>query len=213
MAAVGPTPTPKLISHFGETFRSMAGKNLLLLIVQAGDVGDAAVVRVVLNAAGDLLREIVADLHRRRKIDAEIDVGPVPGAFQRRIHGKVPASRCFIDDGPNLPRPRVRRKLRALVADLDRQAYAHRPVPTVGHAHARPDVVAHPLHAQPALLAGEDVKANFGPVVDPLRDFDRLVFGVIGGRTPSIAGCPSAVKFECSSTIVVRGATVSAPYT
>ena len=40
-----------------------------------------------------------------------------------------------------------------------------------------------PTHCTPgsALLAGEDVEAHLGPVVDALRDFDGLVFGVIGG--------------------------------
>src|ERR1039458_3953979 len=48
-------------------------KNLLLLIVQAGDIRDAAVIRVVLDSAADQDRKVVADLDRRRKIHAEID--------------------------------------------------------------------------------------------------------------------------------------------
>ena len=59
----------------------MAGKNLLLLIVQAGDVGDAAVVGVVFEAAGDLFGEVVADFRGGRKVEAEFYVGAVPGAF------------------------------------------------------------------------------------------------------------------------------------
>ena len=101
----------------------------------------------------------------------------------------------------------VSREKCALVADLHRQADPHRPVPTVRDPHAGPDVIAHPLHAGAALLAGEDVEADFRPVVDALGDFDGFVFRVVGRRQmPSMRRWPSAVKFECSSTIVVRGA-------
>ncbi len=54
-------------------------------------------------------------------------------------------------------------------------------MPRLGHADAGADVVADPLYAGAALLAGEDVEANFGPVVQTLGDFDGLVFGVVGG--------------------------------
>src|ERR1700683_2784115 len=42
-------------------------------------------------------------------------------------------------------------------------------------------MVAHPLHSVPALLAGKDVPADFGPVIDTGRDLDGLVFLMIGG--------------------------------
>ena len=42
-------------------------------------------------------------------------------------------------------------------------------------------MVADPLRAGAALLAGEDVEADFGPVVDALGNFDGLVLGMIGG--------------------------------
>ena len=72
-------------------------------------------------------------------------------------------------------------KQRALIADLGGEAHAHRPAPFFRHAHPGPDVVAHPLHAQAALLAGEDVEAHLGPVVDALGNLDGFVFGMIGG--------------------------------
>ena len=42
-------------------------------------------------------------------------------------------------------------------------------------------MVADPLDALAAALAGEDVEADLRPVVDALRDLDGLVLGVIGG--------------------------------
>ncbi len=77
-------------------------------------------------------------------------------------------------------------------------------MPIFGHAHARPDVVAHPLHAQPALLAGKDVEADLGPVVDSLRDLDGLVFGVIGGR--NAIECRMAFGSEVRVQLDHRGA-------
>src|ERR1700679_415995 len=41
-------------------------------------------------------------------------------------------------------------------------------------------MVAHPLRSVSTLLAGEDVPAHLGPVVDAGRDLDGLVFLMIG---------------------------------
>src|ERR1035438_1865228 len=82
------------------------GEELLLLIVETGNVGDAAVVGVVLEAAGDLLGEVVADFGCWSEVDTFIDIGAVPGALEGRVDGEVPAARLLIDDGANLPGPR-----------------------------------------------------------------------------------------------------------
>ena len=54
VAAVGPMPTPKLISQSGRDIQVDGGEDLLLLIVQAGDRGDATVVGIVLHACRSL---------------------------------------------------------------------------------------------------------------------------------------------------------------
>ena len=43
----------------------------MLLIVQAGDVRDAAVVGVVLQSSGKLLGEVPADFDSRREVESE----------------------------------------------------------------------------------------------------------------------------------------------
>ena len=42
-------------------------------------------------------------------------------------------------------------------------------------------MIAYPLGAQPALLAGENVEAHLRPFVETLGDLDGFVFGAIGG--------------------------------
>ena len=135
-------------------------EELLLLIVKAGNVGDAAVVGVVFEAAGDLLCKVVADFCSRREVDAQFHVRPVPGAFKGWIDGEVPWPLLFIDDGANLPGPGVGREERTLVADLSGEAYADWPVPVFRNPDPGADVVANPLDAKAALLAGEDVEAH-----------------------------------------------------
>ena len=62
-------------------------------------------------------------------------------------------------------------------------------------------MIANPLHASTALLAGKDVEANLGPVVDSLGDLDGLVLGMIGGvnsvdELPLSIGCEVGVQFN-----------------
>src|SRR6185437_11348682 len=84
-------------------------EDLLLLIVQAGGRAEPAIVGVVFDARVHLLGNVVADLGARRKVQAVSHAGTVPGALQRRVDGEVPAANSLVDDGPNLPGPRVRR--------------------------------------------------------------------------------------------------------
>jgi len=158
-----------------------AWKNLLLLLVHCVGVAEVAVVGVVLDGPVDFLGEIVADGSAGGKIDAEINVGAVPGAFEGGIDGEVPAAELLVDNGANLPCPGVRGKEGALVADLVGETNSDGPMPILGDAHARADVVADPLHAEAALLRGEDVEADFGPIGKALRDLYGLMFGVVGG--------------------------------
>ena len=52
-------------------------------------------------------------------------------------------------------------------------------MPGVGHSNPRSDVISHPLPAAIGLNAAEEVKAQLRPIVDSLRDFQRLMFGVV----------------------------------
>ena len=53
VAAVGPRPTPKLISQLGRDVEVGDGEELLLLVVDGAGAGDVAVVGVVLEAGAD----------------------------------------------------------------------------------------------------------------------------------------------------------------
>src|SRR5690242_12966994 len=85
-------------------------KDLLLLVVQAGDIDDVAIVGVVLKPAADLPGEVVADLDRRRELYALVHIRSVPGAFERRVDRPVPPAAGLIDDRTDLPRPGIVRK-------------------------------------------------------------------------------------------------------
>jgi hypothetical protein len=47
-------------------------------------------------------------------------------------------------------------------------ADADGPLPGVGYAHTRADVVADPLNALAVLLTGEDVEPDLGPAIEAL---------------------------------------------
>ena len=40
-------------------------------------------------------------------------------------------------------------------------------------------MISHPLHTVAVCLGGKDVKADLGPVIDPLRQLDRFVLLVL----------------------------------
>ena len=107
------------------------GKQLLLLNMQTGDLRDAAIIGVVFETAGDLLGEVVTDFDGRRKVQAQIDVGAMPGALQSGVDGEVPSPFGLIENGANLPGPGVAREERALIASpwrgLHRKASATSP--------------------------------------------------------------------------------------
>src|SRR5207302_3061147 len=87
----------------------------------------------------------------------------------------------FIHDRANFPGPGVGGEAAALISDLVGEADAHRPVPGFGHAHARTDVIAHPLPSIAGVDAGEDVEAGLEPIGNALGDLDGLVLGAVGG--------------------------------
>src|SRR5579885_3908606 len=75
-------------------------------------------------------------------------------------------------------------------------------MPALGHADPRANVVAHPLVAEAAMCAGEDIKPGFKPVGKALRDLDRLVDGS-GRRLGSIVGEAAAGSRFCPGNRVV----------
>ena len=156
------------------------GEDLLLLVVEWIERPEASVVGIVFDAAADLSCEVVAHLCSRSEPEALVHVRAMPGSFQRWIYSEVPAAKGLVDDRANLPRPGIGRVDGALISDLGGDAEADRPVPGVWDPNAGADVVADPLDAVAILLAGEDVETDFGPVVDALCEFQRLVLLMVG---------------------------------
>src|SRR3954462_1157165 len=55
-------------------------------------------------------------------------------------------------------------------------------MPLLRYAHARANVVAYPIPAVSVARGGEDVEADFEPVVEAVSDLNSLVHGVMRGR-------------------------------
>ena len=170
-------------------------EELLLLVVEGVEAADASVVGVVFEASVDFFGEVVADLCAGSEGETLMDVGAVQGSFEGGVEGEVPAAEGLVDDGAYLPGPGVGGVDGALVADLGGEADADGPVPGGGDADAGTDVVADPLDTVAVLGAGEDVEAEFGPVVDALSEFEGLVLLVVGG-VDAVDGVLLAVRGE-----------------
>src|SRR5262249_60213305 len=107
------------------------------------------------------------DLLRRGEAEALAGIVALERLVDGGIECPVPVADLLVDDRPDLPRPRVRREIALLVAELHRQAHAHGPVPRFRDACARPDVVADPLPARVRLDAREQVEAGLEPLGEP----------------------------------------------
>src|SRR5262249_32186505 len=83
----------------------------------------------------------------------------------------------FIDDGPQLDRPRVGVEVRTLVAELGRETQSDRQVIALRASHARPEMSAGPPISPIGLNAGVLISAALVPLVQTVRDFESLVFG------------------------------------
>src|SRR5215469_8961016 len=134
------------------------GKQLMLLLTGGKEVGGRTEGAVVLESAGNLLCEIVAEFEVRREGEALMDTLPVKGAIKSRIEGEVPGAGLFVDDRANLPGPGVGGESAALVANFVRKAQAHRPLPLFGDMHTGPNMVANPVPALAILHAGKNVE-------------------------------------------------------
>src|SRR5215510_13161058 len=104
------------------------------------------------------------------------------GLAKGRIERQIPGADLLVDDGTHLPRPGIDGKFSALIADFVREADAHRPMPAIGSAEARPNMVANPLPAAAIAGAGEDIEASLKPRRKTLRNLDGFMPGVVGGR-------------------------------
>ena len=179
---VTPTPTPKLNSHCGERFRSMVGKICCSCCGDGVEAGDRPQAAVVLEAEADLLDNVVADLEVGRELESLAHALAVQRAIEGGIERQIPAPQLLVHDGTDLPGPGVHRELPALVADLVRQAHPDRPVPALRYAHARANVVTDPLPSVAGAGRGENVPADFEPVVEAVRDLQGLVECVLRGQ-------------------------------
>ena len=156
-------------------------EELLLLIVKGLKAVQRSIVGVVFKIAGDVLVEVIADLGIGRKPYTLIDSLSVKRSFERGVHGEIPAAYRLVHNGADLPCPGISRELASLVPNLGGEAYTYWPVPAVGNTNARTDMVANPLPSISIASAGENVEANFRPIVDTLGNFDRFVLRMIGG--------------------------------
>jgi hypothetical protein len=155
-------------------------EELLLLLAQRIKTIQRSVGGVVLQPARNLFGDVVAEFRVRRKRHPLIHARPVKRSVQRGIEREIPPPDFAVEDGADFPGPRVGRERGALVSKFSRKAYPHGPMPLFGHSHPRADVIAYPLPSAIRLDAGEKIKPDLRPVVDPLRDLHRLVFRMLG---------------------------------
>ena len=77
-----------------------------------------------------------------------------------------------------------RRISRPLIAYFCRKANPHRPFPLFGNAHARPDMVAHPVISVAGIGRSKDIKSHLENRRKAMRDLNGLVPLVIGRTHP-----------------------------
>src|SRR5581483_5303318 len=157
-----------------------SGHDLLLLLVQRVQVSDGPQRSVVLQAEGDAPGHVVADFGIGRELPAKLLAGAAKGFLHRGIERPIPLARFLVDDWPKLPRPRVGGKVRTHVAELGREAHAHRPAPLLRRPHSWTDVRAHELPSVAHACRAEQVVAGLEPRVPAVRDLQRLVERMVG---------------------------------
>src|SRR5215472_13266204 len=157
-------------------------KELMLLLSDGEKIRCRANSAIVFKSAGDFFCKVVAELEIRRERDALVDTIAVKRPVKRRIERDVPRADLLINDGPDFPGPSVGGIPAPLVANLVRKTCTDGPVPLFWHAHAGADVVADPVPSLAILRRSENIKTCFKPVREPVRNFDSLVYLVIGGK-------------------------------
>src|SRR5713226_2457919 len=175
-----PNAQPKIHFPLRRQVQIDGRENLVLLFAQRQKLRSRTHRSVILNPSGNFFGEVVADFHIRRKDESIAHARAVKRFVKRGIKRQVPRPDLFIDNRAHLPGPGVHRKLAPLVADLVRQTQTHRPFPFRRYAHARPNVIPHPLHAKSIALVRENVKPNLEPVRNSVGNLNRFVLRVIG---------------------------------
>src|SRR5580658_3044101 len=153
------------------------GEDLLLLLMNWQEVGSGPDRAVILQAAGNLGSEVVAEFEIRREHEALVFCKAVNGFVECWIKRPIPAAHFLVNDGTHLPSPCVGGKLAALIAYFIRQADADGPVPLFGDAEAGADMVANPLPSLSGARRGEDIESHLEPIGEAVGDFDGFVFG------------------------------------
>src|SRR5207253_2573231 len=155
------------------------GKDLMLLLASGIEAADWTKRAVVFKSGVDFPGDGIRNFEVRSELETFLFSGPGQGAFQCGIEREIPASEILIDNRTNLPAPHIFGKLSSHEPDLLRKTNAYRPTPLWRYPKARPDVRADIIPSAAIARAGEDVKAGLEPIVEPMRDLDRLVPRVI----------------------------------
>src|SRR5260370_33754600 len=117
-----------------------------------------------------------------------MNVFTVQGPVKSRVEVQIPTANLLIDDRAHLPGPGIRGKFAALIADLIRETEPNGPMPFFRNAHARANVVAHPLDPISIALGGNDVKDGFNPIREAMGNLNGFVLGVVGGKNSILSG-------------------------
>src|SRR6266705_5004184 len=110
------------------------------------------------------------------------------GPVKSRVEVQIPTANLLIDDRAHLPGPGIRGKFAALIADFIGETEPNGPMPFFRNAHARANVVAHPLDPISIALVGKDVKAGFKPIREAMGNLNGFVLGVVRGKNSILRG-------------------------
>src|SRR6266705_5098233 len=117
-----------------------------------------------------------------------MNVLTVQGPVKSRVEVQIPAANLLIDDRAHLPGPGIRGEFAALIADFIGETEPNGPMPFFRNAHARANVVAHPLDPISIAMVSEYVKAGFKPVREAMRNLNGFVLGVVGRKNSILSG-------------------------
>src|SRR3989442_1129939 len=110
------------------------------------------------------------------------------GPVESRVEVQIPAANLLIDDRAHLPGPGIRGEFAALIAYFIRETEPNGPTPFFRNAHARANVVAHPLDPISIALVGKDVKSGLKPIREAMANLNGFVLGVVGRKNPILSG-------------------------
>src|SRR5262249_47888200 len=131
----------------------------------AGRISDRSQRSIVFKAERKDLREIVRNFSVGRENPSLGNAEAMQRFVQRGVEREIPSPKLLVDDRADLPGPGIGRKRPALVPDLIGDADTNGPLPLLGHAKARADVVADPIPAVARLKACENIKTGLEPII------------------------------------------------